>query len=134
MTLRRGGTGSKDGLGVGAGGGGSGGTTHFALVITLLPSRVTVPFCANTLPSTLAVVPSPMDVRAKMFPLKVESAPSVAELPTCQKTLQAWAPPVRFTTLAPAVVSEEPAWNIQTSVALPFKVSVPVMPIVDGEL
>ena len=37
-------------------------------------------------------------------PTKLEPVPSVAELPTCQKTLQACAPLVRLTGLADAVV------------------------------
>jgi len=39
-----------------------------------------------------APVVAVMEVRARMLPRKLELVPSVAELPTCQKTLQAWAP------------------------------------------
>jgi len=31
-----------------------------------------------------------------MFPLKTEFVPRVAELPTCQKMLEAWAAPLRI--------------------------------------
>jgi hypothetical protein len=36
-----------------------------------------------------------IDCRARMLPRKMEPVPSVAELPTCQNTLQAWAPLMR---------------------------------------
>ena len=65
-----------------------------------------------------------------MFPLKEEPVPRVAELPTCQKTLQAWAPPMRFTTLPDAVISVEPTWKTKTALGSPWasSVSVPVSP------
>jgi len=77
-----------------------------------------------------------MEESARMLPLKVELVPSVAELPTCQKTLLAWAPPVRTTELAPRVVSDEAIWKIQTAFALPppSSVRVPVIPKVDVDL
>lgn len=50
----------------------------------------------------------------------------VAEVPTCQNTLQGDAPPAK-TTLAPvAVVRVLPIWKIHTSVVLPVNVSVPL--------
>ena len=61
------------------------GEAHVALVIVLV-SKVTVPFCANTLPSTLAPVVSVADVKAMTVPIKSVPIPSVAELPICQKT------------------------------------------------
>jgi hypothetical protein len=62
-----------------------------------------------------------IDARARMLPTKVEFVPSVAELPTCQKTLQAWAPLVRTTELAESVVSvDEGAWKIQTALGSPW--------------
>ncbi len=71
-----------------------------------------------------------IDVRARMLPTKVEPVPSVAELPTCQNTLQAWAPLMRLTLEADAVVSVEPIWKIQTADGSPWasRVSVPVSP------
>src|SRR5665213_2492146 len=60
-------------------------------------SNVTAPFRASALPSRFTPVVSVMDVSAKMFPLNSEFVPSVAELPTCQKTLQALAPLARIT-------------------------------------
>ncbi len=48
--------------------------------------------------------------------------PSVAELPICQKTLQAWAPPVSSTRLLEAVVSVEPIWKMKTALGSPWSV------------
>ena len=44
-----------------------------------------------------------------MFPCRVEPVPSVAELPTTQKTFDACAPLTRITLLADAVMSVEAA-------------------------
>ena len=97
----------------------------------VLVSNVTAPLSANTLPSTLAPVVNVIDVKAKMFPTKIEPVPIVAELPTCQKTLQAWAPLMRLTTLFEAVVSVlAGAWKIKIELGLfwPLRVRVPVNP------
>lgn len=64
---------------------GTDGVTHTGVVIEL-ESSVTAPFLASTLPSTCAPVVSVAEVRASMFPLKIELVPSVAELPICQIT------------------------------------------------
>jgi hypothetical protein len=91
-------------------------------------SRVTAPLRASTRPVMVSPVCTVIDVRARMLPWKVEPVSSVAELPTCQKTLQAWAPFVRTTELPESVVSvEEGAWKIQTAFGSPsaFKVSAP---------
>ena len=46
--------------------------------------------------------------------------PIVAELPTCQKTLEAWAPFARITLPTVAVVTRvDPIWKIQTAFASP---------------
>src|SRR6185436_6350393 len=79
----------------------------------VLASRLTAPFRANSLPSTAAPVVTVMEVSARMFPLKLEVVPSVAELPTCQKTLAALAPPLRITWRPVVVVSVDPIWKIQ---------------------
>ncbi len=79
-----------------------------------------------TRPMTFAVVPTPMLTPEKMLPANVLAAPSVAELLTCQYTLQAL-PPSITTCEAPAVVSVLPViWNTQTSEGPPVSVSVPV--------
>src|SRR5580692_103006 len=48
----------------------------------------------------------------------------VAELPTCQKTFAASAPPARMTWRPEVVVSVEAIWKIQTALALPPASSV----------
>jgi hypothetical protein len=47
----------------------------------------------------------------------VELVPRVAELPICQKTLQAWAPLMRTTLLLAAVVRVDAALMIKTAFA-----------------
>src|SRR5659263_729053 len=49
-----------------------------------------------------------------MLPWKDEVVPSVAEVPTCQKTLLAKAPPLRMTWRPAVVVSVDAIWKIQT--------------------
>ncbi len=64
--------------------------------------RVTSPLRANMRPSTVTAEPTVIEVIAITVPAKV--APSkVAKLPTCQKTLQAEAPPVNETELVPVI-------------------------------
>src|SRR2546422_11403665 len=62
-----------------------------------LESSVTAAVRANSRPSTVAPVVTVMEAKARMFPLNTEPVPRVAELPTCQKTLAALAPPLRMT-------------------------------------
>src|ERR1041385_5640373 len=66
-------------------------------IVMGLESKVTAAVRANKRPSTAAPVVAVMEARARMFPLNTELVPSVAELPTCQKTLAAWAPLIRST-------------------------------------
>ena len=56
--------------------------------------------------------------------------PKVAELPTCQNTLQASAPPVSLTVLLETVIRVDPAWKTNTALGLfcAFSVTVPVRP------
>jgi hypothetical protein len=70
-----------------------------------------------------------IDVRARMVPTKVEPTPRVAELPTCQKTLHAWAPLMSTTLLLGEVMSVKPAWKMKTALGSPWASSVsgPVM-------
>ena len=83
--------------------------------VTTFVSKVTAPFLVKTLPSTLAPVVRVADVSASIFPLKVEFMPSVAEVPTCQKTLQACAPFIRIILLDPAVINVSDVLNIKTA-------------------
>jgi hypothetical protein len=52
-------------------------------------SRVTAPLRARARPTTVVFVVTVIDWRAIIVPSKLEPVPSVAELPTCQNTLQA---------------------------------------------
>ena len=77
----------------------------------------------------MAFVLAVIDVRARIVPTNVEPTPSVAELPTCQKTLQGWPPLMTITLLLAAVMSVEPAWKMKTASGSPWasSVSVPVI-------
>ena len=100
-------------------------------MLIVLVSNVTAPLIASALPSTVAFVDSVIDVKARMFPTKIESVPIVTELPTCQNTLRAWAPLMRLTTLLDAVVSVlAGAWKMKIELELfwPSRVRVPVNP------
>jgi len=85
----------------------------------MLVSNVTAPFRASALPSNFAPVVTAIDVSASMFPAKTEFVPRVAELPTCQKTLQALALLVRTTWLPLAVMSVDDIWKMNTASGLP---------------
>src|SRR5947199_8957797 len=63
----------------------------------ILESSVTAAVRANSRPSTAAPVVTVMEAKARMFPLNTEPVPKVAELPTCQNTLAALAPPLKIT-------------------------------------
>ena len=91
---------------------------------------VTAPLRAKRLPSTVTPSFIEIDVKARMLPWNAVLVPSVAELPTCQKTLHAWAPPMRLTLLPDAVISVEPAWKTKTALGSPWASSVkaPVSP------
>ena len=79
----------------------------YGRVMLLLLTSDTAPLRANALPSSVALELKLMLVSARMFPFITLPVPSVAELPTCQYTFFAWAPPIRTTD--PATVSAEPA-------------------------
>jgi hypothetical protein len=91
-----------------------------------LSSIVTAPFRARALPDRLAPVPRLTLVSAMMFPLKAVPVPSVAELPTCQYTFRAWLPPVITTDELLAVFRELAILKMNTELALPESVSLPV--------
>jgi len=85
----------------------------------VLVSIVTAPFRASARPDTLAPVVKLMLVSARMFPTKVVVVPTVAELPTCQKTLHGEPPLISRTDELLAVVSVLPILNTKTALALP---------------
>jgi hypothetical protein len=82
-----------------------------AAALTVLESNVTAPLRASSRPATVALVSAVIEVKARTVPTKVEPTPSVDELPTCQKTLQAWAPLMRRTWLLASVMSVLPVWK-----------------------
>lgn len=98
--------------------------------LTVAPSMVIAPFLANILHSTFAEVIRVALVKAKIFPLKIEFPPRVAELPTYQNTLHACAPLVKTTMLEPAVVRVVADLKIKTALGSPSasSVTVPVIP------
>src|SRR5579859_2556295 len=104
----------------------TGAVSAFGMVMTLA-SNATEPTRARALPSSVALVSSVMDCAASRVPLKTELPPIVAELPTCQKTLAALAPPLKMTWRPVVVTSVEAIWKIQTPFVSPraFKVRSP---------
>ncbi len=82
-------------------------------------SNVTAPFRASALPSKFTPVVIVIDVSAMMFPLNTEFVPRVAELPTCQKTLQALAPLARTIWLPLPVVRVDAIWKMNTAAESP---------------
>jgi hypothetical protein len=99
--------------------------------VTSLSSSVTAPFRASTRPRIDAFVFIVIDVRAMMVPTKAVPVPRVAELPTCQNTLQALTPPMRVTLEFDAVMSVLAIWKTKMSVELPLSVRLPVSPADD---
>src|SRR5437867_6215676 len=89
-----------------------------------LESSVTAPVRANSRPSTAAPLVTVMEANARMLPLNTEPVPRVAELPTCQKTLAALAPPLRITWRAEVVVRVDAIWKMNTALASPWASSV----------
>ena len=91
-----------------------------------LLSSDTWPLSASARPSTAAPEFTVTDASASTVPLNTEVDPSVAELPTCQNTLQACAPLIRLIALPEAVVSDEPIWKMNTELGSPMASSVRV--------
>ncbi len=63
---------------------------------------------------------------ARIFPANAVPVPSVAELPTCQNTLQSEPPLITFTVELLAVVSVLPIWKTNTALGSPAASSVTV--------
>jgi len=101
------------------GGGLVGGAVAQLGTVIVSSSRVTAPLRASARPAMVSPVCTEIDARARMLPVKAEPVPRVAELPTCQNTLQAWAPPVRTTLVAEAVMSVDGAWKMKTAFGSP---------------
>src|ERR1035437_2793927 len=81
---------------------------------------ITIPaVLASALPLRVAPVSKVMDCMAIIVPLKATVVPKVAELPTCQKILEAEALPFRKTLRPEVAVNEEAIWIIKTASAFP---------------
>jgi hypothetical protein len=106
-----------------------GGTARQVGDVMVLPCSVTPPLRARARPFNEAPVANEIDVRARMLPTNDVVVANVAELPTCQKTLHACTPPVSRTLLPGAVVSPLTDWKINTELAPPERVTVPVSEI-----
>lgn len=98
----------------------------WALIVSSI--RVTAAVSAYRPPLTVTAELTVIEARARMLPTKLVAVPSVAELPTCQNTLQALAPLMRTTWAAVVVVMVEPIWKTKTLLALfwPSRVRIPV--------
>jgi hypothetical protein len=84
-------------------------------LVTVFESNVIAPLRARRRPAAEVPVSAVTEVRARMVPTKTEFVPSVAELPTCQNTLHAWAPLISATRLPEAVMSVLAAWKMKTA-------------------
>lgn len=73
----------------------------------MLVSSVTAPLLASNRPSKVAPVFAVIEVSANTLPTNDVFVPKVAELPTCQYTLHAWAPLISKTLLFDPVVKVE---------------------------
>ena len=96
---------------------------------TVLESRVTAPLRASALPDRAALVSRVMLASAITVPTKLVPVPSVAELPTCQKTSHGCAPLINTTEASLAVISVLATLKMKTALGLPpaLRVSAPVM-------
>lgn len=84
-------------------------------------SSVTAPVNAIALPVTLAPVVRVTLARAIMMPRKRVPVPTVAELPTFQKTWHTLPPLIRPTLALLAVVSVLAILKTKTALSLPWK-------------
>ncbi len=100
-----------------------------AAMETVFVSIVTAPVRAKALPGRMvALVFRVMLADARMLPSNAVPVPRVAELPTCQNTLQPEPLLIMTTDELLAVVSVLPIWKTKSALGLPraLRVSVPV--------
>ena len=102
---------------------------------TVFESSVTAPVSASALPDDLALVSRVTLARAITVPMKLVPVPRVAELPTCQKTLQRCASLISTTDASLAVMSVLLILKIKTASGLPLalRVRVPVIAAEDAK-
>ncbi len=90
--------------------------------ITALAFNVTA-VCASARPFNVAPVFSTIAVWHNILPLKTDVVPRVVWPATCQKMFLANAPPIRLIWAPLPRLRVCPIWKIQTSVALPERVT-----------
>ena len=100
--------------------------SHPTGAVITFESRVTAPVSASSRPVMSAPVTAVIEALAMTVPTNCVALPSVAELPTCQNTLQALAPPVMVICELDPAISVLAAWNTQTDSAEPASVSSPL--------
>jgi hypothetical protein len=88
-------------------------------MVIVLVSIVTAAVRAKSLPWIVAAVFAVMLSKAITVPTKRVPVPSVAEEPTCQKTLHACAPLTSDTLVFEPVISVEPIWKMNTALGSP---------------
>lgn len=84
---------------------------HVPGAVTATSIIVTAALRAKRPPWLLMPELAVIEVSAKTLPMNVVDVPSVAELPTCQKTLQGLPPLTMMTDDDVAVVMVEPNWK-----------------------
>ena len=90
-----------------------------AIFARVLPSRVTAPVRARSRPSTAAPVVAVMEAQGQDVAVENRAVPMVAELPTCQKILEALAAPVRMIWRPEVMVKVEAIWKMKTALGSP---------------
>src|SRR5687768_1319468 len=91
-------------------------TSHGIGTLTVLESSVTEPPVLappSSRPSIADPAATVIVTEASRLPLKIVPAAMVAEVPSCQNTLPALAPPVRITWVPAPVVSVVPIWKMK---------------------
>ncbi|KAF4621643.1 hypothetical protein G7Y89_g14507 [Cudoniella acicularis] len=89
-------------------------------------SIVRVPPRANKPPLLLAPPSAVTETCARIVPANAMLIPKVADVPTCQKTLQGKPPPESITAEPTEVTKVEPIWKYQASVGDPVPASIKV--------
>jgi hypothetical protein len=99
----------------------------------VFPSIVIEPFLANALPSIVAPVLKLIDSSAIIVPLNIEVVSKEAELPTCQKILEANAPPLRITLRPEEIVRDDAICMMNIAFEFPFASNVRSPDDIDNE-
>jgi hypothetical protein len=101
---------------------------HAVCALMKSSSKVIAAVRANSPPSFVTPVLIVIEARATIFPANTVPTSRVAELPTCQNTLHAWAPLAKDTTATVEVMSVDPIWKTQALLGspLPLRIKTPV--------